>query len=127
MKRFFDKLQIYFGQVGIQIHYQDTDVYVMTVRTTDILNDLDKLQDQYKRFDFSNLHKEHELFSFEFKKIPGYLKVETPKSLYIDKFVCWGSKYFAYTTELDGNDNKLKGICNRIKKEILFDQYYKCL
>ena len=83
----------------------------MSVRTTDIVNDLENLQHQYKMFDFSNLDKEHKLFSDEFKKIPGYLKIETTKSLYKDKFVCFRSKCYAYTTELDGIDKKLKGIC----------------
>ena len=124
---YYDKLQKYIGQDGTQIHYQDTDAYVMSVRTTDIVYDLDKLQDQYKIFDFSNLNREHNLFSNEFKKIPGYLKIETPKSLYIDKFVFLRSKCYAYTTELDGNDNKLNGICKGYIKEILFHQYYKCL
>ena len=55
------------------------------------------------------------------------MKIETPKSLYTDKFVCLRSKCYAYTTELDGNDNKLKGICKGYEKEISFDQYYKCL
>ena len=50
---YYDKLQKYFGQDGIQIHYQDTHAYVMTVRTVDFVNDLDKLQGQYKMFDFS--------------------------------------------------------------------------
>ena len=107
---YYDKLQKYFGVDGTQIHYQDTDAFVMSIRTTDIVNDLSKLQDQYKMFDFSNLNKEHILFSSEFKKIPGYLKIETPKSLYIDKFVCLRSKCYAYMTKLDGNDNKFKGI-----------------
>ena len=102
----YDKLQKYFGQDGIQIHYQDTDTFVMSVRTMDIVNDLDKLQNQYKMFDFSDLSKEHKLFSNEFKKIPGNLKIQTPKSLYIEKFVCLRSNCYAYTTELDGNDNK---------------------
>ena len=61
--------------------------------------------------DFSNLNKDHKLFSNEFEKIPGYLKIETPKSLHIDKFICLRSKCYAYTTKLDRNDNKLKGIC----------------
>ena len=120
---YYDKLQKYFGQDGIQIHYQDTDAYVMSVKTTDIVNGLDKLQDQYKKFDFSNLNKDHKLFSNEFKKIPGYLKIETPKSIYIDKFVCLRSKCYAYTTQFDGNGNKLKGICKGYKKELSFDQY----
>ena len=43
---YYDKLQKCFGQDGIQIHYQDTDAYVMSVRTRDIVSDLSKLQDQ---------------------------------------------------------------------------------
>ena len=65
---YYDKLQKYFGVGGIQIHYQDTDAFVMSVRTTDIVNDLSKLQDQNKMFDFTNLNKEHKLFSNEFEK-----------------------------------------------------------
>ena len=99
----------------------------MGVRTTDFVHDLDKLQDQYKIFDFSNLNKEHDLFSNEFNKIPVFLKIETPKSLYIDELVCLRSKCNSYTTELDSNYNTLKGICKGYKTEISFDQYYKCL
>ena len=124
---YYDKLQKYFGVDGIQIHYQDTDTFLMSIRTTDLVNDLSKLQNRYKMFDFSNLNKEHKLFSNEFKKIPGYLNIETPKSLYIDKFVCLRSKCYAYTTNLDGYNNKFKGIVKGFKKEISFDQYYKCL
>ena len=117
---YYDKLQKYFGQVDIQIHYQDTDAYIMSVRSMDIVNDLDKLQDQYKILDFSKLNKEHKLFSNEFKKIPGYLKIETPKSFYIDKFVCLRSKCYANTTELDGNDNKLKGVIMDKKRDTIW-------
>ena len=118
---YYDKLKKYFGVDGIQIHYQDTDAFIMSIKTTDIVNDLSKLQDQYKMFDFSNSNKEHKLFLNEFKKIPGYLKIETPKSLYIDKFVCLRSKCYAYATQLDGYDNKLKGIVKGYKKKISFD------
>ena len=124
---YYDKLQKYFGVDGIQIHYQDTDAFVMSIRTTEYVNDLRKLQNRYKMFDFSNLNKEHKLFSNEFKKIPGYLKIETLKSLYIDKFACLRSKCYAYTTNLDGYNNTFKGIVKGYKKEISFDQYYKCL
>ena len=123
----YDKLQKYFEQDGIQLHYQDTDALVISVRTKDIVNDLDKLQEQYRMFDFSNLDKEHKLFSNDFMKIPGYLKKETPKSLYINNFVCLRSKGYAYQTELDGKDNKIEGICKGCKKEISFGQYHKCL
>ena len=108
---YYDKLPKYFEEDGIQLHYQDTDALVISVRTTDIVNDLDKLQEQYRMFDFSNLDKGHKLFWNDSKKIPGYLKNETHKSLYINKFVCLRSKGYAYQTVLDANDNKLKGIC----------------
>ena len=124
---YYNKLQKYFGIDGIQIHYQDTDAFIMIIKTTDLVNDLSSLEKQYKLFDFSNLNKEHSLFSNEFKKIPGYLKIKTPKSLFIDKFVCLRSKCYAYTTQLDDYENKFKGIVKGYKKEISFDQYYKCL
>ena len=124
---YYDKLQNYFGVDGIQIHYQDTDAFIMSLKTTNIINDLSILQNRYQIFDFSNLNKEHQLFSNEYKKIPGYLKIETPKSLYIDKFICLRSKCYAYTTQLDGYNNKFKGLVKGYKKEISFDQYYKCL
>ena len=124
---YYDKLQKYFGIDGIQIHYQDTDAFIMSIKTTNVINDLSNLQEQYNLFDFSNLSKDHQLFSNEYKKIPGYLKIETPKSLYIDKFVCLRSKCYAYTSQLDGYENKFKGIVKGYKKEISFDQYYKCL
>ena len=124
---YYDKLQKCFGIFGIQIHYQDTDAFIMRIKTTDIVNDLEKLQNQYKMFDFSNLNKEHKLFSNEFKKIPGYIKIETPKPLYIDKIVCLRSNCYAYTIQLYGYENIFKGIVKGYKKEISFDQYYKCL
>ena len=124
---YYDKLQKYFGVDGIQIHYQDTDAFVMSIKTMDIVYDLSKLQEGYKLFDFSNLNKEHKLFSNDYKKIPGYLKIETPTSLYTNKFVCLRSKCYAYTTDIDRNVSKLKGFCKGHKKEISFDQYYKCL
>ena len=64
----YDKLQKYFGIDGIQIHYQDTDAFIMSIKTTNVINDLNNLQKQYKIFDFSNLNKEHILFSNVFKK-----------------------------------------------------------
>ena len=37
------------------------------------------------------------------------------------------SKCYAYTTKLDGSDNKLKDNCKGYKKEISFNQFYECL
>ena len=57
---YFDILQPYFEQENIQLHYMDTDSFVLSVNTKDIIKDLKKLEDM---FDFSNLDKTHELFS----------------------------------------------------------------
>ena len=57
---YYDKLQPYFGQKNIQLHYMDTDSFVLSVNTKDIIKDLKNLEDI---FDFSNLDKNIELFS----------------------------------------------------------------
>ena len=62
---YYDKLQPYFAQENIQLHYMDTDSFVLTVETKHIIQDLINLED---KFDFSHLEKNHELFSNKNKK-----------------------------------------------------------
>ena len=57
---YYDKLQPYFRQENIQLHYMDTDSFILSVNTKDIIKHLKNLE---KIFDFSNLDKTHELFS----------------------------------------------------------------
>ena len=73
---YYDKIQPYFGQEIIQIHYMDTDSFVLSVNTKDIIEDLKILEDI---FDFSNIDEHHELFSNKNKKVIGKFKIETPK------------------------------------------------
>ena len=40
----YDKLQKNFGMISIQLQYQDTDSFVISVKTRDIVEDLGKLQ-----------------------------------------------------------------------------------
>ena len=49
----FDKLQQYFGQESIQLHYIDTDVFVLSMNTKDIIKDLKILEDisDFKKLD----------------------------------------------------------------------------
>ena len=120
---YYDKLQPYFGQEDIQLHYMDTDSFVLSVNTKDIIKDLKNLEDI---FDFSNLDKNHELFSNKNKNVIGKFKIETPKNIWIDEFVCLRSKMYAIKC---GNDskNKLKGISKSQSKNIKFEEYKKCL
>ena len=120
---YYDKLQPYFGQENIQLHYMDTDSFILGVNTKDIIKDLKNLENI---FDFSNLDKNHELFSDKNKKVIGKFKTETPKNIWIDEFICLRSKMYAFKC---GNDskNKLKGISKSQSKNIKFEEYKKCL
>ena len=104
-EKYYDKLQLYFGQENIQLHYMDPDTFVLSVNTKDIFKDLKNPEDI---FDFSNLDKNHKLFSNKNKKVIGFFKIETPKSVWIDEFVCLRSKMYAFK---GGNDSKNKLEC----------------
>ena len=69
---YYDKLQPYFGRENIQLHYMDTDSFVLSVNTKDIIKDLKNLED---KFDFSNLDKNHELFSNKNEKVIEFFKI----------------------------------------------------
>ena len=86
---YYDKLQPYFGQENVQLHYIDTDAFVLSVNTEDIIGDSKNLEDL---IDLSNLDENHEFFSNKNKKFIGKFKIETPKNIWIDEFVCLRSK-----------------------------------
>ena len=120
---YYDKLQPYFGQENIRLHYMDTDSFVLSVNTKDIIKDLKNLEDI---FDFSNLDKINELFINKNKKLIGFFKNETPKSIWIDEFVCLRSKMYAFKCG-DDSKNKLKSISKSQSKNIKLQDYKKCL
>ena len=120
---YYDKLQPYFGQENIQLHYMDTGSFVLSVNTKDIVKDLKKLEDI---FDFSNLDKNHELYSNKNEKVIGFFKIETPKNIWIDEFIALRSKMYAFKCG-DDSKNKLKGISKAQSKNIKFEEYKKCL
>ena len=82
---YYDTLQPYFGQENLQLHYIDTDGMILSMKTKDIIKDLKNLEDI---FDFSNLDENHELLSNKNKKVIGKFKIELPKNIWIDEFVC---------------------------------------
>ena len=99
----------------------DTDSFVISVNTKYIIQDLKDLEDI---FDFSNLDEDHELFSNKNKKVIGKFKIETPKNIWIDEFICLRSKMYAFKC---GNDskNKLKAISKSQSKNIQFEESIK--
>ena len=82
---YYGTLQPYFGQEKLQLHYIDTDVMILSMKTENIIKDFKKLEDL---FDFSNLDENLELFSEKNKKVIGKFKVETPKNFWLDEFIC---------------------------------------
>ena len=122
---YYDTLQPYFGQESLQLHYLDTDGMILSMKTENIIKDLKNLEDI---FDFSNLDENHELFSNKNKKLIGKFKIETPKKIWIDEFVCLRSKAYSFKCKDNiENKNKIKGISKSQSKHIKFEEYYNCL
>ena len=120
---YYDGLQTYFGQEFIQLRYMDTDSFVLSVNTLGNVKDLKNLEEI---FDFINLDENHEPFSNKNKKVIGKFKIETPKGIWIDEFICLRSKCYAFKCG-DDSKNKLKGISKSQSKNIKFEEYYNCL
>ena len=53
---YYEKIQPYFGQENLQLHYTDTDSFVLSVNTKDAIKDLKNIEDF---LDFSNLNEKH--------------------------------------------------------------------
>ena len=122
---YYDILQQYFGQESLQLHYDDTDGMILSMKTKDIIKNLKNLEDI---FDFGNLDENHELYSEKNKKVIGKFNIETPKSIWIDEFVCLRSKAYSFKCKNnDENKNKIKGISKSQSKHIKFEEYYNCL
>ena len=120
---YYDKSQPYFGQKNLQLHYMDTDSFVLSKKTKDIIKDLKNLEDI---FDFSNLDENHEFFSKKKKKLIGVFKIETAKKIWIDEFIWLRSKMYAFNCD-DDSRIKLKGISKSQSKPIKFEEYKNCL
>ena len=97
----------------------DIDSFVLSVNTKDIIKDIKNLEDI---FDFSNLDKNHELYSNKNKKVLGKFKIETPKNIWIDEFVRLRSKMLSFESA-DDSKSKLKGLSKSQSKNIKIEDY----
>ena len=120
---YYDILEPYFGQKNIQLYKRDTDSFVLSVNTKDVVNYLKNLEDL---FDLSNLNENHELFSNKNRKAFGQFTIETPRNTWIDEFICLRSKMYAFKCG-DDSKNRLKIISKAYSKNIKFEESYNCL
>ena len=77
----------------MQLIFTDTDSFIYELKTKDVHADIKNHFRQY--FDTSNFPKEHSLYTEQYKKVPGYFKVETKDKL-IKDFVGVRSKVYSY-------------------------------
>ena len=141
---FYSVLRPFFGENGIQLLYSDTDSLAIEVKTFDIITDLQKLGEN---MDFSNLDKNHVLFSnankaqlFKFKEefaLQPIARLCALKSKCYSFEIacthtcginskgvclkCGNKKYSPF------NVNKLKGIQKKTARDLHFKKYLKCL
>ena len=120
---YYDRLQPYLGQENIQLNYMESDSLILGINTNDIIRDLKNLEDI---FDLRNLNDKLELFSNKNKKVIGKFKIETPKTILIEEFVCLRSKMYSFKC-VEDLKNKLKGISKSQSKHIKFEECYNWL
>ena len=120
---YYDKLQPYFGQKNLHLHYVDTDSFILSVNTKDVIKDLKNSEDI---FDFSNLDENYDLFSNKNKKVIGKFKTETLANIWIDEFVYLRSKMYAFKCG-NHSKNNLKSVSKSQSKHIKFEEHKKCL
>ena len=116
---YYDELQQNFGQKNFELHYMDTDSFVLSINTKDNIRDLKNLR---YIFDFINPDENHEIFSK--KKTKNYLvnsELKLLKIILIDEFICLGSK--AYSVISNGeNTNIIKRISKTFSKNNKFEE-----
>ena len=72
------------------------------------------------------MNENDELFVNRNTKVIGQIKIEAPKNIWIDEFICLRSKMYRFKREKDSK-NKLKGNSKHYSKNIKFDEYIKRL
>ena len=79
-----------------------------------------------KVFGFSNLNVNQKLNSNEIRKLPDFLKIEVPETVYQEKLMVLRAKAYSLNVN-DTNKNTLKGIKKNVKKQTTYEQCYTCL
>ena len=88
---YYHKLQPYYSS-SVKLHYMDTDSFILSIKTGDLLNDLEYFKDD---FDFSELDENQELYDTINKKVIGKMKIETSPFIELDNFVALRSKSYS--------------------------------
>ena len=90
---YYHKLQPYYN-TDVKLHYMDTDSFILSIKTEDLINDLKYFKDD---FDFSELDENHELYNSINKKVIGKMKIETSPIIELDNFIALRSKSYSFS------------------------------
>ena len=90
---YYHKLQPYYSS-SVKLHYMDRDSFILSIKTGDLINDLEYFKDD---FDFSELDPSHELYNSINKKVIGKMKIETSPIIELDNFVALRSKSYSFS------------------------------
>ena len=93
---YYHKLQPYYSS-SVKLHYMDTDSFIQSIKTGDLINDLENFKDD---FDFSELDENHELYDTINKKVIGKMKIETSPIIELDNFVALRSKSYSFSYKI---------------------------
>ena len=77
-----DNFSDYCGE-KVHFHYMDTDSFILSIKTEDLIKDLNFFKDD---FYFSELDRYHQLFDPSNMKCIGKRKIETSPVLVFDSF-----------------------------------------
>ena len=112
---YYLKFQPYYNG-RIKLHYMDTDSFILSMRTTNLLKDLEYCKDV---FDFSEWDKNHQLYDITNTKVIGKMKLKTPPIIELDNFIALRSKSYDYSFNIKKILNKKESKCLPRKKVIL--------
>ena len=115
---YFDKIQREFAEKKREVHYMDTDSFVLSINTNNIMEDLKNL---YCFFRFQLSKKNQELFSKRNQKVLEEIKIDTPTNTWMYEFSCLRSKANTFKCS-DEKTNKLKNFSRSKAKNNKFDE-----
>ena len=105
----------------VELCYMNTDSFIMSIKTEDFSNDVEKI------FDTSNYEIDRPLATGKNKKVIGLMKDELGGRV-ITEFVALRPKTYSYLTDDCKEDKKAKGTKQcMIKRMIKFNDYKNCL
>ena len=103
-----DKLQPYFGQYNLKLHYPDNDSFIFSFKPSKtLIKDLKYFKED---FDFSDLDPSHELYSEDNKNVISKMKLETLPELDLDEAVFLRIKSFSLNIKQNCSHCKHKGV-----------------